>query len=488
MSNTETRSVDSTPPVPRRRLGPALGGVLALAAQGAGSPSPTSASGTPGEGAGFAPVSASSSPAPIVAAPAGPAYPSVVARPDDEPGARPACSWRTPVCVHAPRSIAPSTVLATLGELENIARTFSGALGAPAPLDDGRSGGGSAFDLYLVGRDVLSPGGASAARDAFLPGGFDRASAFALLREDAPAGCIRQNLVARTFASSIQWGLDAGEDPAVREANAAYLAELVAPCAEVTSSLLDDFQAHPERALFHAGATDDAGASLLFPWYLDVQLGRGAPGSVPLAFAALATQTTPPENAASWDNEPDLFDVLRSTLQAKTPPAKLDDLLVDFAVTRLFVGARDDGVHFPEAAFAGRFGSVRFDWNLPFATLPRRVMPERPIEPTGATYVYVDLSHAPRGARLVFRVEWEAPVVFRWALVRIRPDGSEASRVLVAPEQKSTAAEKTVEDLDGLAGVIAIGVNVGDLRPSEPFDPDAKPYESHGYVLTVAAQ
>jgi hypothetical protein len=389
--------------------------------------------------------------------------------------------------VHAGQRVAASTVLATLDDLEHVARTIGGAMGAPPPVDDGRLGGGSAFDLYLVPGDAVGLPGAAAVRDAALPGRYDRASAFGLLRDDAPAGCVRRNLVARTFASSVEWGLDAGDDPAVREANAAYVAELVAPCAEVTSALIDDFQSQPERALFHPNVGEDAATSAIFPWYLDVQLGRAAPGGVPLALVAIGAQGTPREHAGFWDNEPDLWDVLRSTLPTRTPPTALDDLWMDFAVTRLFVGARDDGLHFPETAFSGTFGRVRFDWRLPFATLPRRVAPERAIEPTGSTYVFVGLDRAPPGARLAFRMEWEAPVVFRWALVRIRPDGSEASRVMVTPEMKSTSAEKSLEDLDGLAGIAVVGVNVGDLRPSEPFDLDAKPYESHGYVLTVAA-
>jgi hypothetical protein len=71
--------------------------------------------------------------------------------------------------------------------------------------------------------------------------------------------------------------------------------------------------------------------------------------------------------------------------------------------------------------------------------------------------------------------------------VRIRADGTEASRVLVAPQQRSTSAEKNLDDLANLAGVAVIGVNTGDLRLDDPFDPDIAPYEPHSYVLTVAA-
>jgi hypothetical protein len=88
----------------------------------------------------------------------------------------------------------------------------------------------------------------------------------------------------------------------------------------------------------------------------------------------------------------------------------------------------------------------------------------------------------------MFRIEWEAPVPFRWALVRVASDGTEASRVLVTPQQKATFTEKNLDALDGLAGVAVVGVNVGDLALDDPFDPDHAPYEPHSYVLTVAAE
>jgi hypothetical protein len=173
-------------------------------------------------------------------------------------------------------------------------------------------------------------------------------------------------------------------------------------------------------------------------------------------------------------------------LKSRTPPIGVADVWVDFAVARLFAGARDDGVHFSETAFSGAFGRIRFDWSVSHASLPRRLSPERPVEPTGSTYVWIDLSGAPASSGLAFRMEWEAPVLFRWVLVRIRADGSEASRVLIAPQQKSTSAEKNLDDLEGLAGVAVVGVNIGDLRLDDPFDPDIAPFEPHGYVITIA--
>jgi len=436
--------------------------------------------------------------------PVGPRYATTIGRPRDDAERPPACSFRHPVCVHATRDIAPSVVLGTLADVERVASLLTAGLGLPWPLPDslvsGRSGSppadslvsgslgvATAFDVYLVHPNVtaLAGGWETTARDDPMPGPFDRASAFALLRADAPAGPVRRNLVARAFASAIQWRVDAGEDPVVRESNAAYLAELVAPCGAITADLMDDFQAHPERALSSPGDAGPA-AQMALPWYLDVTLGSGSPGILPIALAALGGQKTP-TGSSYWQNEPDLFDVLRGVLKARTPPLALSDLLVDFAVARLFMGSRDDGVHFPETAFLGTFGRVRFDWSIDYASLPRRLSPERPIDPTGSTYLWIDLRGAPPGAHLAFRMEWEAPVLFRWALVRIGPDGSEVSRVLITPQQKSTTAERNLDELGGLAGVALVGVNTGDLRLDDPFDPDVSPYEPHGYVVTVAA-
>jgi hypothetical protein len=419
--------------------------------------------------------------------PTGPPYFSAVRRPDRRALAT-ACSFRYAVCVHARRAIAGDITLGALRDLERAAAILVDTLGLPSPLADGNQGGGPAFDLYLVpaGDRALDGALVATARDDAEPAPWDRASAFALMREDVTTTPLRRHLTVRALASAIGWGIDAADSPAVRESNAAYLAELTTPYATITTDLIDDFQAHPERAVVAAGAAGNA-VGMALPWYIDVVLGSRTPGIVPAALGIIAGQRSPID-AMQWNNEPDLFDALRSTLKARTPTLTIGDFWLEFAIARLFMGSRDDGVHFPETAFAKSAGRVRFEWNVPYASLPRRVSPERPIEPSGATYVWIDLRGAPPSARLVFRAEWEAPVPFRWALVRVANDGSEASRVLVTPQQKTTSAEKNLDALDGLAGVAVVGVNVGDLALDDPFDPDHAPYEPHAYVLTIAAE
>jgi hypothetical protein len=415
--------------------------------------------------------------------PTGGRYASSIERPVDEPFARPACSFRYPVCVHAGHKVPSSSVMGALADLERAAALLTDGMGLPAPLDDGRLGGSPAFDLYLVpARSIDEP--VLTGRDDVLPASADRASAFGLLRQDLTAGAMRRNLVARAVASAIGWRIDAAEDATIRESNAAYLAEIVAPCGVVTSELIDEFQSHPERGVASAGSASPA-AAMALPWYLDLRLGGGTAGSVPTALGVIAGQRTP-GGSWFWNNEPDLFDALRASLKARTPPISIDDLWMELSIARLFMGTRDDGVHFAETAFTGSFGRIRFDWSLPYTSLPRRVSPERPIDPSGSTYIWIDLSGAPKGARLAFQLQWEGPVPFRWALLRIDRDGFEASRVVITPQQKSTLAERNLDALDGMAGVALVGVNVGDLRSDDPFDPDVAPYEPHGYVVTVA--
>jgi hypothetical protein len=463
--------------------------VLASAMAGAGGAEPTEPR-APGSASG----SSSAPVAPVVPTgggdpylPTGPVYFSAIRRPE-EPARATACSFRHAVCVHARRGVSTAVMLATLTELERVSARLVDTLGLPAPFGDGRAGGSSAFDLYLVppSSGALEGAPVAAARDDPDPASFDRSSAFGLLREDAPAGCVRANWVARAFAAASSFAIDAGETSAVRDGNAAYLAELVAPCGTVTTELIDEFQAHPERAVTSPGRAGVAGG-LALTWYTDVSLGHGTPGIVPTALGVISGQRTP-AGRLQWDNEPDFFDALRSTLKGRSPSSTLADFWIEFAIARLFMGSRDDGVHFPETAFAGSGGRIRFDWRVPYHSLPRRVSPERAIDPTGATYIWIDLEGAPAKTRLVFRAEWEAPVPFRWALVRIGADGAEISRVLITPQQKATSAEKNLDALEGLAGVAVVGTNIGDLALDDPFDPDHTPYEPHSYVLTIAAE
>src|SRR5262245_62739367 len=98
------------------------------------------------------------------------------------------------------------------------------AIGLPPPLP--RAGIARAFDIYLV------PGAVpiTAADLAPTGGGWDRASAFAVLPPPSPrAGCEASASVARAIAHAIGLGFDAGAEAGALSMAASYLATLVAP-------------------------------------------------------------------------------------------------------------------------------------------------------------------------------------------------------------------------------------------------------------------
>jgi hypothetical protein len=388
------------------------------------------------------------------------------------------CSFVLPLCVHAARAIHPAFLLETLQSAEQAMRAFD-AIGLGRPLADGMLGGSSAYDIYLI------PGAEPPATHVaeLHPGApFDQAAPFAVLAPPPrPGGCDASARVAHALAHASLLRLDAAAAPGTLAMTATYLASLVTGCDLVDLAAIDDFQRAPERQIT-AGALGRPDGAMLFPWFLDDTYGTGHPAAVILGLFAVTPQRTP---AGSWHftDEPDLFDALRANL--KDRGGTLDALLLDFAVARAFFGSRSDGAHLSDAGRFGHFGRVRFDWSIPYASLPRRLAQLHPIEPTGATYLWLDLEGAPKHAEVTFVAEWELGSVFFWALVKVDKTGSETGRIETGGVYGSTRAERTLVGLDGLAGLLIAGVNVGSLDRSEPFDPD-EPTRPSGYAVTLA--
>lgn len=395
-------------------------------------------------------------------------------RPD--PAAVPvvACSFEEPVCVRAAKSVNGRSVLSTLRHAEDALRGYR-ALGLPPPLP---RAGASTYDIYLLPAEAraLTVGELTPSSDTW-----DRAAAFTILPPPPRDGCAAAFTVAQSLAHAIGLRFDGGAEDGALAMASSYLASLVAPCPNVELAAVDDFQRHPERT-FAAGDPDRPDGALLFPWFLDDHLGRGTPGAVITSLLALAAQKTPP-GSLEWKNEPDIFDALRVTMKSRN--SALDQLLLDFAVARAFVGSRSDGGHLGDVERFGAFGRVRFEWSVPYDSLPRRLAPGAPIETTGMTYLWVDTSSAPPGSELTFVADWELPAVFRWALVKVDKNGAEAGRFDVGGLFGASHAERTVVGLDGLAGVMVVGVNAGSMDRSHPFDPDEQPGMPHAYTVML---
>ena len=397
----------------------------------------------------------------------------IPSRPRPAPSAVPlaACSFTEAVCVHAPARVRPGAVLETLGAAEHAFRAYR-AIGLPLPLPP--------YDVYL---DPSLDAPLTLADLVDTSDGWDQASAFTLLPPPEPgAGCAPAFTVAQGVAHAVALGFDAGAENGALSMASSYFASLVAGCPTLEIPAVDDFQRHPELS-FVAGDPSRPDGALLFPWFLDDTLGIGGPGRAMMGLLALAVQRTPP---GAWDykNEPDIFDILRTTMRDRG--SNLENLLLDFAVARAFVGSRSDEGHLGDVRRFGDAGRVRVEWAVPFTSLPRRLAPLAPVEAMGMTYVWVDLAGAPPGAELTFAADWELPSLFRWALVKVDKNGAESGRLDVAGVFGETHAERTLIGLDGLAGVMVVGVNIGSVDRSHPFDPDEQPLMPHGYAVTLA--
>jgi hypothetical protein len=245
---------------------------------------------------------------------------------------------------------------------------------------------------------------------------------------------------------------------------------------------VDFVQRHPELPIAARELSKTSEGSAIFFEYLEQALGVAGPAA--LGASLFSAAASPYPAGADYDNEPDLFDVLRHTLDSSR--FRFARLMSDFAVARALLGDRDDGTHLPRLAWVGALGRARYDWTIPFSTLPRRVAAKPPIDSTGAVIIRLDIDALPERASLGFQAEWEAPVTFDWQLVRLGARGEELGRIPVTFEERGTLVEASIGHLGGVSAVLAVGTNLETVDLSHPFDPDVAPTEPHGVTVYFA--
>jgi hypothetical protein len=384
-------------------------------------------------------------------------------------GKVPFCSALRPLCVHADGAEVDQAAKA-LAALELAYDRLVQSLGLPPPHADGGLGGSDALDAYLVPPatelEVLAA--------QLEPGPFSEASAYCRLPTGDPF--LLERSATLCLGEAIALGLDSSETPYLRRGFATWLWWAVGLPSAVDAEVIDDAQAHPERPIADRERGANSEGSALFFEYLETLRSAGAPGELATALFSASVSPSKPREFA-YTNEPDLFDVLRHSLDED--PARFASLMVDFAVTRAFIGDREDGLHLPALGWAGEFGRVRFDWSVKFSSLPRRVLVSPAVDSTGSVLLWLDLDDVPLGAALGFRAEWEPPVSFQWQLVRIGAEGEELGRIDIPFQERSREAEGRVRNLDGAKAVLLVGTNLEGIDLSHPFDPDVSPFEPH---------
>jgi hypothetical protein len=391
-------------------------------------------------------------------------------------GKTPICSRLRPLCVHAEEAQASQAALA-LAALELAYDRLVLTLGLPPPHADGALGGSDALDAYL------SPPSTELEVDAarLEPGPFSEASAFCRIPTSDPF--LLERNATLCVAEAIAFGLDSSETPHLRRGFATWLWWAVGLPGAVDAEAIDEVQAHPERPIAERERSRSSEGSALFFEYLETLRSAGAPGELSAALLSASVSPSTPREL-SYLNEPDVFDVLRHSLDEDA--ARFAALMVDFSIARAFVGERDDGLHLPALGWSGAFGRVRFDWLVKFSTLPRRVLVSPAVDSTGSVLLWLDLDEVGLGAALGFRAEWEPPVSFQWQLVRIGPDGDELGRIDIPYQLRSREAEGRVRNLDGARAVLIVGTNLEGIDLDHPFDPDVAPFEPHSATVYLA--
>lgn len=404
-----------------------------------------------------------------------------------------ACDAWVPICVRRGPGASRALTLAVLRTAVEVTHALTETLLFPRPLGGGPDG---ALEIIL---------GASGPHVGFLErtllGGFDGARAFVSL----PVGslptlggptsvaltCDAQASLAQALARASLLRNTPAADEGSATATAAYLARLLVPCAMGLPRGVDTFQGSPERTPVDTeGAPGALEGAALLPWWLDFSFGT-RPGVVPLALFAMSPSKTP-LGASRWTNEPDVFDVLRisfrgafSASASVATRTTLGDLFLQFAAARPFVGA-GGSVALPEARSLGAAGAVVPAWDLPWPATPRRLASPLPVAPLGASYLRVDTSSAPKGARLRVEAAWEEHASFRWAAVKVDAAGQPVAQVPFPSVVRATEVRGDVLNLEGVAAVWLVAMNAGD--PAFGFDPDDEVWEPHGWLLTLAGQ
>ena len=380
------------------------------------------------------------------------------------------CSFHRPLCVHAATGAGAAELPDALQAFEHAYERVVLALRLPPPLGDADAGGSDSLDWYLT-----EPGAAlRVAQEALLPGRMDAAALFC--SGGAPGGDLTRRQATLCVAEALASSLDAGEGSDARSALALELWWITGSKTALDVQVVDDAQRHPEAAL----ALDDPARDVATGHWamlldmLETTRSAASPGVLSTSMFSAAGSRTP-ASAARYDNEPDVFDVLRHSMDEELP--RYADLLVDFSLRRALTGDRDDGTRLPSFEFAGSFARQHFDWVIPFSTLPRRVLSGVPVAQSGTQLIWLELDDAPIGAAVGFRAEWEAPVAFKWRILLIDGEGREVRRLDVAFQERATSADGRVLRLDGAKAMVIAGVNLGGVELAHPFDPDVTPFE-----------
>ncbi|HTU61719.1 MAG TPA: hypothetical protein VMF89_24855, partial [Polyangiales bacterium] len=182
------------------------------------------------------------------------------------------------------------------------------SLRLPAPLADAGAGGTDALDAYL-----FPPEHALLVTDeANASGAFTQSSGFCALPVSDDA-LLLQRSASLCVAEAVALGLDASEPPHLRRAFATWLWWAVGTPGAHDCEVIDWVQTHPELAIATRDINPSSEGAALFFEYLETVRSGGGIGELAAGLFASSVSAPRPIDA-HYNNVPDMFDVLRRSL------------------------------------------------------------------------------------------------------------------------------------------------------------------------------
>jgi len=249
----------------------------------------------------------------------------------------------------------------------------------------------------------------------------DRASAFARLDPELPAGCARRSLLAEAWARAGLYGVDAGANDALASSTAAYIAWLVEPCEAMVIGEIDDYRPirnRPYRAKrTRAAPCSSPGSSRRntgLPTRSTCSTHSGCFPSNALRRTASVGSTVQTSSMC--------FEVCRRTAEQPSATCCLSTLPLGLC-GRSRRRHSHAGQH---VVGARRARTIRGSHRL---WLPAEVGSPRSADRTFGRDLHLDRRQGrAKNASIGFRAEWETPTVFRFSFLKIGADGTELSR------------------------------------------------------------
>ena len=383
-------------------------------------------------------------------------FPSPVERPS--PQGWVLRSERFPLSAHADAGTSLARVTRALRALE-FAYEWADAHGWPLPFPDAGAGGSADFDLYLTTKHGAPL--ASARVEAPLDWtALDASTTYALVDAGVPNAALEPCAV----AALVHAGLLA-HDPAEAANDGALRATAAFASFQATGELgCDDARVESQRAPFMGavGSHDEQVTSLaMLLAMLSARHDKGT-GAFVRGVWELARQHS--ASPGALHRTPNFWQALSAALERAGE--SLDQAVEEFALARYTAPA-----HATPLPALPRTAEVPVRDAPAFALLPKHLPEHEPgLGTYGSAYTRVNVSDAPRGARLDVWLTGDPTT--RWSLVGVRlgADGKELGRVAAPARrvpQSYLPVELTPDTREVLLAVIALPFGLPDETAAE---------------------